>query len=43
MGIACTPQIWVDYITLILGELEDKSRYIAIMDDLLVHISKAAY
>ena len=32
MGIACAPQIWMDYITLILGELEDKSRYIAIMD-----------
>ena len=43
MGIACAPQIWVDYITLILGELEDKSRYIAKMDDLLVHSSKAAH
>ena len=43
MGIACAPQIWMDYITLILGELEDKSRYIAIMDDLLVHSSKAAH
>ena len=28
MGIAYAPQIWMDYITLILGELEDKSRYI---------------
>ena len=43
MGIACAPQIWMDYITLILGELEDKSRYITIMDDLLVHSSKAAH
>ena len=43
MGIACAPQIWMDYITLILGELEDKSMYIAIMDDLLVHSSKAAH
>ena len=43
MGIACAPQIWMDYITLILGELEDKSRYINIMDDLLVHSSKAAH
>ena len=43
MGIACAPQIWMDYITLILGELEDKSKYIAIMDDLLVHSSKAAH
>ena len=31
------------YITLILGELEDKSKYIAIMDDLLVHSSRAAH
>ena len=38
MGIACAPQI-----TLILGKLEDKSRYIAIMDELLVHSSKAAH
>ena len=43
MGIACAPQIWMDYITLILGELEDKSKYIAIMDDLLVFSSKAAH
>ena len=43
MGIACAPQIWMDYITLILGELEDKSKYITIMDDLLVHNSKAAH
>ena len=35
MGITCAPQIWMDYITLILGELEDKAKYIAIMDDLL--------
>ena len=31
MGIACAPQIWMDYITLILSELEDKKKYIAIM------------
>ena len=43
MGIACAPQIWIDCITLILGELEDKSRYIAIIDDLLVHGSKGAH
>ena len=43
MGIACAPQIWMDYITLILGELEDKAKYIAIMDDLLVHSTKAEH
>ena len=40
MGIACAPQIWIDYITLILSELEDKKKYIAIMDDLLIHSTK---
>ena len=43
MGIACAPQIWMDYITLILGELEDKKKYIAIMDDLLIHSTKMAH
>ena len=41
MGIACASQIWIDYITLILSELEDKKKYIAIMDDLLIHSTKA--
>ena len=40
MGIACAPQIWMDYITLILSELEHKKKYIAIMDDLLIHSTK---
>ena len=40
MGIACAPQIWMDYITLILSELEDKKEYIAIRDDLLIHSTK---
>ena len=40
MGIACAPQIWMDYISLILSELEDKKKYIAIMDDLLIHSTK---
>ena len=43
MGIACAPQIWTDYITLILSELEDKKKYIAIMDDLLIHSTKMAH
>ena len=43
MGIACAPQIWMDYITLIMAELEQKNTYIAIMDDLLLHSTKAAH
>ena len=27
MGIACAPQIWMDYITLNLGALEHKANY----------------
>ena len=42
MGIACALQIWMDYITLILAKLEDKKKYIAIMDDLLIHSTKVA-
>ena len=43
MGIACAPQIWMDYITLIMSELEQKNKYIAIMDDLLLHSTKVAH
>ena len=43
MGIACAPQIWMDDITFILTELEDKKKYIAIMDDLLIHSTKMAH
>ena len=43
MGIACTPQIWMDYITLIMAELEQKNKYIAIMDDLLLHSTKVPH
>ena len=43
MGIACAPQIWMDYITLIMAELEQKNKYIAIMDDLLLHNTKATH
>ena len=43
MGIACAPQIWMDYITLIMAELEQKNKYIAIIDDLLLHTTKVAH
>ena len=43
MGIACAPQIWMDYIMLILGDLEHKAKYIAIMDDLLIHSTKTEH
>ena len=37
MNIACAPQILMDYITLIMAELEQKNKYMAIMDNLLLH------
>ena len=40
MGIACTPQIWMDYVSMIIGSLDHKSKYITIMDDLLIHSTK---
>ena len=40
MGIVCAPQIWMDYITLILNDLDQKSKFIAIMDNLLIHSTK---
>ena len=43
MAITCASQIWMDYITLILSELEDKKKYIGIMDDLLIHSTKVAH
>ena len=43
MGIACASQIWMDYITIIMAELGKKNRYIAIMDDLLLHSTKVAH
>ena len=40
MGITFAPQMWMDYITLILNDLEQKSKFITIMDDLLIHSTK---
>ena len=37
MGLAISPQVWIDYIENILCDMTDKQDYIAIMDDLLVH------
>ena len=37
MGLATSPQFWVDYIENILCGMADKQDYIAIMDDLMIH------
>ena len=37
MGLAISPQVWIDYIESILCNMAHKQDYIAIMDDLLIH------
>ena len=37
MGLALSPQIWIDYIENIFCGMDDKQDFIAIMDDLLIH------
>ena len=40
MGTACAPQIKMDYVSMIIGSLDHRSKYITIMDDLLIHSTK---
>ena len=37
MGLAISPQVWIDYIEIILCGMANKQDYIAIMGDLLIH------
>ena len=37
MGLAISPQVWIDYIENSLCGMANKQDYIAIMDDLLIH------
>ena len=37
MGLATSPQVWVDYIENILCGMADKQDNIPIMDDLMIH------
>ena len=37
MGLAISPQVWINYIENILCGMANKQYYIVIMDDLLVH------
>ena len=37
IGLAISPQVWIDYIENILCGMANKQDYIAIMDDLLIH------
>ena len=37
MGLAISPQVWIDYIENVLCDMANKQDYIAIMHDLLIH------
>ena len=37
MGLAISPQIWINYIENILCGMDNRQEFIAIMDDLLIH------
>ena len=41
MGLAISPQVWIDYIENILSGMTNRQDYIAIMDDLLIHWLKS--
>ena len=40
MEIACGPQIWMGYVSMIIGSLGHTLKYISIMDDPLIHNTK---
>ena len=43
MGLSAHPAIWQSYINAILRSIPDRSKYLAIMDDLLLHSSKQGH
>ena len=40
MGLDASPATWQSYINAILGTIPNRSKYLAVMDDLLSHSSK---
>ena len=40
MGLSTSPAIWQSYINAILSSIPDKSKYLAIIDDPLLHSTK---
>ena len=43
MGLSASPAIWQSYINAILSSIPNRSRYLAIMDDLLLHNLKHSH
>ena len=37
MGLAISPAKWIEYVNLLIDNIQHKNNYIAIMDDLLIH------
>lgn len=40
MGLSVSPAIWMSYVNFLLDDIKDRTKYIAIMDDMLVHSLK---
>ena len=43
MGLSISPCKWIEYITVVMEGLPDKTKYIAIMDDIIVHSQKGMH
>ena len=43
MGLCISPCKWIEYINIVMEGLPDKSKYIAIMDDILIHSKKKSH
>ena len=40
MGLSISPAKWMQYVDLLLEDVQDRSRFIAIIDDLLIHTKR---
>ena len=43
MGLSASPAIWQFYINAILHSIPDRSKYLTIMDGLMLHSSKQPF
>ena len=43
MGLSASPAIWKSYINAILNSITDRSNYLVIMDNLLMHRSRHSH
>ena len=43
MGLGSSPAIWMTYVNFLLDSMPDRDKIIAIMDDLLLHSTRATH